>query len=283
MRVLVTGATGFIGNHIVQKLLENDDIEVIATSRNIERARNFDWFEKVTYIEYDLNDNLDEDLYSYFKKPDVLIHLAWEGLPNYKDLIHLDKNLQINYGFIRNLISNGLNDVTITGTCFEYGMIDGCLNEDLHTKPGNSYSLAKDCLRKMLEEIKKEKEISLKWVRLFYMYGEGQSEKSILSLVDRAIKNEEKVFNMSGGEQLRDYLPVRKVVENIISIMNQNEYQGIINCCSGTPISIRKLVENHLKLRNYNMELNLGYYDYPDYEPMAFWGDNTKLMKIKGL
>ncbi|GAI93187.1 unnamed protein product [marine sediment metagenome] len=85
---------------------------------------------------------------------------------------------------------------------------------------------------------------------------------------------------MSGGEQLRDYLPVEKVAEHIVKISMQDKIGGIINCCSGKPISIGKLVENYLAEKNKNIELNLDYYPYPDYEPMAFWGDSTKLNKV---
>jgi dTDP-6-deoxy-L-talose 4-dehydrogenase (NAD+) len=85
---------------------------------------------------------------------------------------------------------------------------------------------------------------------------------------------------MSGGKQLRDYLPVEKVAEYIVKISIDDKITGIINCCSGEPISIRKFVENYIAEKNKNIELNLGYYPYPDYEPMAFWGDNKKLMKI---
>ena len=82
---------------------------------------------------------------------------------------------------------------------------------------------------------------------------------------------------MSGGEQLRDYLPVEKVAEDIVKIAMQNKVNGIINCCSGIPMSIRKLVENYLAERQKKIYQDLGYYLYSDYEPMAFWGDVDKL------
>ena len=85
---------------------------------------------------------------------------------------------------------------------------------------------------------------------------------------------------MSGGEQLRDYLPVEKVAEYIVKISLQDKIGGVINCCSGEPIPIRKLVENYLIEKNKNIKLNLGYYPYPEYEPMAFWGDTNKLNKV---
>jgi len=88
------------------------------------------------------------------------------------------------------------------------------------------------------------------------------------------------VFNMSGGEQVRDYLPVEKVAEYIVSIALQKQVTGVINCCSGEPVTIKDLVNDYLALKKQHITLNLGYYPYPDYEPMRFWGDNTKLLAV---
>lgn len=281
MKVLVTGATGFIGNHVINELLKYEYIEIIATSRDINKAKSFSWFNKVVFIPFNLSSTENEDLFTFFERPDVLIHLAWEGLPNYKSLIHIEKNLFNDFKFLSNIISNGLKNLTVTGTCFEYGMVNGCLNENMLSNPSNSYALAKDTLRKFIEELKHHHDFKFKWIRLFYMFGEGQSDKSLLSQLDSAIKNNEIEFNMSGGEQLRDYLHISEVVQNIVKIMKQNKIEGIINCCSGKPISIRNFVENYLKEKDTKIKLNLGYYPYPNYEPMAFWGDNKKMKKIK--
>ena len=281
LKILVTGASGFIGNHLIKELLKNTNHEIIATSRDIEKAKKYEWFSRVKYISYDLNSQEELNLFEYFDKPDKVIHLAWDGLTNYNDLIHIEKNLFNNYQFIKNLVANGLKDITITGTCFEYGMVNGCLSEDIQTNPSNSYAIAKDSLRKFIEELKKQYKFNYKWIRLFYMYGEGQGEKSLIALLDKAIQNGEKEFNMSGGEQLRDYLHIQEVVSKISKIALQNKIDNqVINCCSGKPISIRRFVENYLNEKNYSMKLNLGYYPYPTYEPMAFWGDNTKFQKV---
>jgi dTDP-6-deoxy-L-talose 4-dehydrogenase (NAD+) len=216
------------------------------------------------------------------KKPDTLIHLAWEGLPNYDSLHHIEKNLYSSYLFCKSLIEQGLKDLTVIGTCFEYGMQNGCISEDLETRPMNSYALAKDTLHKFLDELHKKINFSLKWVRLFYLYGEGQNKRSILEQLKTALQNNEEEFKMSGGEQLRDYLPVEKVAEYFCKIALQTKIEGSINCCSGQPISIRKLVENYLEKLNRKIKLNLGYYPYNNYEPFAFWGDNSKLKKIIG-
>ena len=275
MKILVTGATGFIGNHVINRLLE-EGCKVIATSRNPEKARFFSWFKRVCYIPLDINKQR-ENYYSFFKGPNLLIHLAWDGLPNYKDLFHFEKNLLSNHFFLKNMVEHGLKSMVVTGTCFEYGMQSGALHEGMGTKPDNPYGLAKDTLRKFLEQLQRKIDFDFKWIRLFYMYGKGQSPNAILSQLDKALENGETDFNMSGGEQLRDYLPVEKVAEYIVKIAMQSKIKGIINCCSGRPISIRRLVESYMAKKQKTIQLNLGYYPYPDYEPMAFWGDNRKL------
>ena len=284
MKVLVVGSTGFIGSHVMDYLCRHtkNDIKIVATTRNIEKAKKFGWLndKKVNTIEFNVTQT-NSNVYDKLQRPDLLIHLSWDGLPDYKNINNIERNLFENYFFLRDMINGGLKNLTVTGTCFEYGIKNGQLSEeDMETNPITPYAVAKDSLRQFLQELQKIKNFDLKWLRLFYMYGKGQSPKSLLSQLDTAIKNNEKVFNMSGGEQLRDYLPVEKLSEYIVKTAFQNKITGIINCCSGKPISIRNLVENYIKEKGADIKLNLGYYPYPDYEPMAFWGDNCRLLNI---
>ena len=277
MKILVTGATGFVGKHVINELLKNDH-QVIGTTRdghlNISNNR-------LRYAFLDL-DNPDASInyFSHFDSPDLLIHLAWQGLPNYTSLFHFEKNLMAHYLFLKNMISNGLHELVVTGTCFEYGMKEGCLSEDMITDPQNPYALAKDTLRKFLFELQKKHTFDCKWIRLFYMYGEGQNANSLLSQLQTALQNNDEAFNMSGGEQERDYLPVEKIAEYIVTIALQKKTSGIINCCSGKPIKVKQLVDNYLNDTKQEIQLNLGHYPYTDYEAMSFWGDDTKLKKI---
>jgi dTDP-6-deoxy-L-talose 4-dehydrogenase (NAD+) len=278
-RILVTGATGFVGNYVINELLRHDVI-IIATSSNEEKARRQGWYPKVKYIPFDFSDyNSGHNYFLFFDRPDILIHLGWEGLPNYKSEFHIKENLPRHKLFLENLIRNGLINLTVTGTCLEYGMQQGCLNEDMPTLPSTPYAIAKDLLRQYLEQLQQQHSFSLKWLRLFYMYGKGQNANSILSQLEMAVKKGEKTFNMSGGEQTRDYLHVSKVAEIIVSIALQNAVSEIINCCSGAPVSIKEFVEMYLKKTGDAIQLNLGFYPYPDYEPMHFWGSTEKLNK----
>jgi dTDP-6-deoxy-L-talose 4-dehydrogenase (NAD+) len=240
------------------------------------RAYSHDWIKGTTYISADLYEPND-DWYETLGKPDVMIHLAWQGLPNYKDDFHFTRNLFADYTLLKEMVQGGLKSLTVTGTCFEYGMVEGCLLESMPTQPHNPYALAKDTLRKMLELLSKNHPYSLKWTRLFYMYGEGQNPNAILSQLQRTVDAKDEIFNMSGGEQMRDYQPVEQMAYHILCIALQDEVTGIINNCSGHGTKVIDLVHDFLSKYEAKISLNRGYYPYPDFEPFAFWGDDTKL------
>ncbi len=278
MKVMVTGATGFIGRHLVNKLVRRGH-KVVAVARDLSRARKMDWFEKVDFIVSDIHFPQSAEKLAV-GCPDVLIHLAWPGLPHYKALFHFEVNLPASYRFIKEMVELGCRRVLVTGTCFEYGLKCGRLSEEEPANPVTPYALAKDSLRRFLTELQVDIPFSFQWVRLFYMHGSGQNPHSLLAQLDRAINNGDKVFNMSGGEQLRDYLPVENAADLLAALIESPGIDGVINCCSGKPISIRSLVEQRIKERESSISLNLGFYPYPDYEPMAFWGNITKLTGI---
>lgn len=279
MRVLVTGATGGLGELVINKLLAQG-IKVIATSRKDEKARQCDFFDKVTYISYDINTQNEPDLYSYFKKPDALIHLAWEKLDEYKNEAHTTNILQSHKRFLSDLIDKGLKDITVVGTCYEYGLQEGILKESMASKPVLPYPEGKNLLREFLESKQKIRPFSLKWTRVFYVFGEVKGRKNLFTHLVNAIKNNESSFNMSGGEQIRDFLSPDEIAERIVKIALQNKVTGIINCCSGKPVKLKDFVLEFLNKNSSKIKLNLGVYPYADYEPMETWGDVEKLNGI---
>ncbi|MEI7868326.1 MAG: NAD(P)-dependent oxidoreductase [Candidatus Methylumidiphilus sp.] len=278
MKVLVTGASGFIGRHAVSALIKRGHT-VIATSRSAESARKFQWFDEVRFVPYDVYAD-PGGMPSCFGNVDALIHLAWQGLPNYQAPFHYEKNLFHDYRFLKSIVEQGVKHLLVTGSSSEYGMQYGCLNEDMLTQPVHCYGLAKDTLRKFLQKVQSQHPFLLQWIRPFYLYGPGQNPNSMLVQLDKAIDLGAPVFNMSGGEQLRDFLAVEELARRLVIILEHPELVGIINCCSGKPISLRRLAENRIAERNARIELNLGYYPYPDYEPMAFWGSSQKFFSI---
>lgn len=278
MKILVTGATGFIGQHTIRALLGQGH-ELVATSTSRIKASQQAWFGQVSFVEYDIaRFDCAQNLFNLFGKPDALIHLAWPDVAQPQSAVHI-QHLFSQYEFLKKLITDGLSRLTVAGTCFEYGMQNGPLQETLPTAPVTPYGLAKDCLRKFLTVFQAERSFRLTWLRLFYMYGSGQHPNSLFAQLDQAIAQQDTAFNMSGGEQLRDYLPVEEVADLISRLAGQDAGDGIINCCSGKPISIRQLVETYLRERQATLSLNLGHYPYRAFEPMAFWGTTDNLKK----
>ncbi len=276
MKVAVTGASGFIGRHVLDALLQRE-VEIVAVTRDVRRLNGVS--KQVRIAEMDIAHPA-PDCFTQLGSPDVLIHLAWEGLPNYRSLHHYESELPRQYFFLKQLVEAGLSSLLVTGTCFEYGLQSGPLSEVMPAKPDNPYGYAKDALRQQLEYLKSSGDFNLTWSRLFYMYGAGQPGTSLYPKLQEAVLRGDKIFNMSGGEQLRDYLHVAEVARKIVQLALARQDFGTVNICSGKPVSVRRLVEQWIRDNGWPIELNLGYYPYPDYEPMAFWGDAERLNAI---
>lgn len=276
MNVAVTGASGFIGRYVVAELVRNR-VEVTAITRD--RKNLEDVSPDVNVVEMDMA-SPGIDSFRELGRPDVLLHLAWDGLPNYRSVHHFESELPTQYAFLKSLIEAGLSSLLVTGTCFEYGNRCGPLAEHLPAQPDNPYGYAKNALRQQLVFLGKQIPFSLTWTRLFYMYGERQPATSLYAQLKSAVMRGDRAFDMSGGEQLRDFLAVPEVARIIVALALSRTDSGVVNVCSGRPVSVRKLVESWIKENGWEIELNLGRYPYPDHEPMAFWGDPSKLHEI---
>ncbi|MFJ2287478.1 NAD-dependent epimerase/dehydratase family protein [Pseudomonas iridis] len=280
MKVLVTGATGFVGRHLVAALLARGCV-VRAVARNAGTARGMPWINDVEFVAADIH-AADLDVAALTEGVDVLAHLAWPGLPNYRALFHFEHNLMADYRFIKRAVEAGVKQVLVTGTCFEYGMQSGPLSENTEPRPSNPYGLAKHTLHLFLQSLQQEHPFTLQWARLFYLHGQGQNPNSLLAALDRAVDAGEASFNMSAGEQLRDFLPIETAAGYLAAILHQRDFSGVINCASGQPVAVRSLVEQRLSERGKSIELNLGHYPYPPHEPLAFWAVTERLQQLLG-
>jgi nucleoside-diphosphate-sugar epimerase len=191
MKVLVTGASGFVGRHVVHRLLERGH-QVTAVARDAAKAKALAWYDRVCFVARDIHAGPPDLAWS---QGDAVMHLAWPGLPNYQQRFHFENTLHADYAFLKALVGNGLRRLLVTGTCFEYGMKNGQLRESDGTVPEIPYALAKDTLRKFLESLQVEHDFTLQWARLFYMHGPGQSANSLLARLDRAAAEGEAFFD----------------------------------------------------------------------------------------
>jgi nucleoside-diphosphate-sugar epimerase len=274
--VIVTGASGFVGRAVLEALLARG-LRTTAVTRDRNHLSEFE--QRLSILQGDIS-TASASLCETVARHDVLLHLAWNGLPNYKSLHHFETELPSQYLFLKKALTYGLRSLVVTGTCFEYGMMDGELAETDLCLPNNPYGYAKDALQRQLSFLKHDTPFNLTWARLFYMYGLRQSSKSIYSLLSAAVERGDDHFDMSGGEQLRDYLPIEKVADHLVRLSLLRSDAGIVNVCSATPRSMRGIVETWIRDNDWRINLRLGKYPYPDYEPFAFWGSAEKLRAL---
>lgn len=267
MRIAVTGATGFVGRHVVAELARRE-VDIVASARRPGQAvaANVQW------VALDLA-NPPDDCFAALLRPDVLLHLAWGGLPNYRASRHVEIELPLQYAFLENAIRHGLPALVAAGTCLEYGMQSGQLAATGPTAPTTAYGIAKDNLHNNLVRLQSSCPCNITWARLFYMYGEDQSASSLYPALRAAALSGQREFPMSGGEQLRDYLPVEAVARRLADLATHPAERGAVNVCSGKPVSVRQLVEGWIAQNGWDVGPKYGVLPYPDYEPMTFWGD----------
>jgi nucleoside-diphosphate-sugar epimerase len=273
-QVAVTGATGFIGRHVAAELERRSVPATLASRSPVESAT-------ARTVTFDLADPPARP-FDALGRPDVVVHLAWNGLPNYGSEHHLTEELPRHQRLLAALVEGGLQNLVVAGTCLEYGMQSGCLREDMSAEPVVPYAQAKDLLRRGLEQLRERVPYNLTWARLFYTFGSGQAPSSLYSQLAAAAATGAASFDMSGGEQLRDYLPVAKVASILVELALLGEDVGIVNVCSGHPVSVVDQVNRWIEANGWDIEPRLGVHPYPSYEPMAFWGDPARLCELLG-
>lgn len=274
-KVLVTGANGYIGSHVVKKMCDMG-IDVIATDikdDNIDKRAII-----VKSNIFDIKDG--ENSYEKYYQPDVCLHMAWLDGFNHNSPKHMEY-LSAHYKFISNLIDNGLKQIAGMGTMHEIGFYEGVANEDIPTVPLTLYGISKNALRKALEVKCKEANVIYQWLRCFYITGDDMKSNSIFGKILRAAAEGKTEFPFTSGVNLFDFIDVNELAEQLSLAVMQDEITGIINCCSGVPMSLGERVEKFIEDNDLN--INLVYGAFPDRPgaSKANLADPTKINIIK--
>ena len=278
MKILISGANGFVGRHLVTALLERDH-QVTALVRNPEGIAACEWAGQLRFIRCDLQ-TPPQALLDVCAEHDLLIHAAWGRLDDYRDTWHLEESLRIHIQFLKGLVEAGLKQITVLGTCLEYGLQEGALSEEAPCEPVLAYPRGKHALHQQLQKLQQTLDFRLQWLRLFYIYGPDQQEKSLFSQLQRAIDEGLSEFAMSPGDQIRDYIHVDDLAVMIAEIAENQGFDGTVNCSGGKPDSILNLVNQYIPHAGASITPATGQFDYPDYEPFRFWADTTRLEKL---
>lgn len=273
MKVLVTGANGYIGRHVVCSLLDAGH-KVIASDIKL---TNID--DRAEKIETNLFNLPDSSLFEALGSPDVGIHMAWRNGFVHNAPSQME-DLSGHYLFLTRMIDEGLKHLAVMGTMHEIGYWEGAIDENTPTNPISMYGIAKDALRRSMTLYCQQKGVLLQWLRAYYILGDDLKNNSIFSKLLTASNEGKKTFPFTSGKNKYDFIDVEELARMIAMASTQTIEGGIINCCTGNPISLAERVEKFIK--DHNLDIKLEYGAFPDrpYDSPCTYGDATKIRKI---
>jgi len=271
LKILVTGANGYLGQGIVRSILNNGHC-VVATDFNTqfvdERA------ERIACNLFEV-----DNPYSFFGEPDVLLHLAWrDGFVHYSSA-HID-DLPKHYAFIKKMVDGGIQQVAVMGSMHEIGFFEGSINESTPCHPTTPYGIAKNALRDLTQMICKQKNIVFQWLRGYYIVGNSKFGSSIFSKITAAVDEGKTEFPFTLGQNQYDFIDYPDFCAQVAAVVGQKNEQGIINICSGKPEKLADRVERFIKENDYRIKLQYGAFPDRPYDSKAIWGNDTKIRKI---
>lgn len=270
MKVAVTGASGYIGRHVVDTLVKLGH-EVIAVDL-INKGINTD----ATFKTVDI---FSEDIFNKLDRPDCCIHLAWKDGFSHDSDAHMEM-LSKHYMFIKSLLDSGIQYLAVMGSMHEVGYYVGAIDENTPTKPLSMYGIAKNSLRQACQVLTKDKDVHFTWLRAFYILGDDANNNSIFSKIAQMEKEGKKTFPFVSGKNKYDFIDIDELAYQISLAATQDKIEGIINCCSGKPVSLADKVLEYIEKNHYKIQLDFGKFPERPYDSPALWGNNEKIKEI---
>lgn len=272
MTILVTGANGFMGHGIIEELSKYGN-KIIASDITEFNYKIPNTISKTANL-FDI-----EDPYTYYDKPDVVLHLAWRDGFKHNSENHL-LDLPKHYDFLKKMVNSGVKKLVVLGTMHEVGFHEGSINENTPCKPLSLYGVSKNALRQLTELLVKNTDTKLQWVRGFYIVDNSTKGCSIFSKLMQAAEKGDKEFPFTSGINQFDFLDYTDFCKQVAAITVTDLVYGIINACSGRPESLSHRVERFIIDNKLNIKLKYGAFPDRPYDSLAIWGDSTKIQAI---
>lgn len=275
MKVLITGASGFLGKSLIKKLSEKK-VTVLALSRTYSTI-----FDKknVTWLKFNFS-NITPLINEIKKfKPEIVYHFYWEDIPNFNKINSLNSLNRSILFFSEILNFKSIRKVVVSGSCLEYEKNKGVCKETFNTKPKGDFTWAKNTLRNWLEIQTKRRMIQFYWLRVFYVFGPWQRSEALIPYILNCLSKKKmpKIQNFINGN---DYIYIDDVIEIFLQVMNLNIPSGIYNVGTGKSVKVYEIFsisENIVNKTNYFDQIQCSFENQNNkINHIDFWSDMTK-------
>ena len=271
MKILVTGANGYLGSGVVKQLAD-DGANTIATDFS-------DEFIDTRVKRKCANLFSIDDPYTYFDKPDVVFHMAWRNGFVHNSDSHIN-DLPMHTSFIEKMIKSGIKRIAVMGSMHEIGFFEGCISEHTPCWPQSLYGISKNALRNITELLCKQNNVIFQWLRGYYIVGNTEHGCSIFSKITSAEKDGQELFPFTMGQNQFDFVDYDQFCSQAAAAIEQEEINGVINICSGRPERLCDRVERFISDNDYKIKLDYGKFPDRPYDSKAVWGSSDKIMQI---
>lgn len=280
-RILVTGATGFIGRHTFRFLnQESDEIHAIS-SRKLTAADKQAYSDSIIWHEANLLDHKSVSVLVAHVRPTHLLHLAWDVTPGlYWNAPNNLQWVEASLNLLREFAEQGGQRVVMAGTCTEYDWSHGyyCVEDQTPCEPHTLYGCSKYALQLMLSKFAEKTDISAAWGRIFFLYGPWEYKSRLVPSVICSLIQDE-VAQCSHGMQIRDFLHVEDVASAFVSLLRSN-VTGPVNIASGIPVTLKDVIYQIADKFQHRELIHLGAIDASPDEPPLLVADTRKLNKL---
>jgi len=279
MRVLLTGAGGFIGPHVVAQLLANHH-EVIATARTeAALGRIGSDRQRLSKVPLDLGDFERTRTFLETARPEAIIHLAWYADPVDYLVSHQNlASLSVTNKLVEAALASGCRKLVVAGTCVEYAVQDRPLSEQDPAQPRSLYAACKHAAWMVAQAMAASSGAELAWARIFHLHGPGEDERRLLPWVARELRAGRAV-SLTDGTQVRDHLHVADVAAGLVALLSPGA-SGIYNVCSGEPVTLRHVLETVGEILGRRDLLQFGARPHRPGEIMFLAGTSARLRAL---
>jgi UDP-glucose 4-epimerase len=263
MKVLITGASGFVGSFLLKQLIKEGKHKVAVILRDPLNAWRIQSCLKNVYL---IKGSLDDpDSYrSQFSifRPDVLIHLAWDGVGSKsRNAKGQWRNVSYMLELMEIAVAQDVGTFIGLGSQAEYGLVNASIDENEITKPTTLYGVSKLAACNIGQVMAASSNIRFSWLRLFSSYGPmDQPDWLIPYLINSLLRGESP--NLTLAEQLWDFIHVSDVASAIKIMIDKPNANGIFNIGSGNALPLKSIIEKTRDLINPSLALNFGAIPY---------------------